>query len=142
MSRMRLRTLVARWLRDTLQKTFGEWKQQRADTRELLTGADRVADKTLLKATAAGFAAWQEIIRAQDYKREVLTRIMLRTQDRAGKIQPLLAADGRIPHALTHFFPSVPRQFSRLCIHGRTSPRKSIGETSIRATHKSASDAS
>ena len=84
-SRMRLRTLVARWLRDMLQKTFDEWKQQRADTRELLTGAERVAEKTLFKATAAGFAAWQDIICAQDHKREVLTRIMLRTQDRAGK---------------------------------------------------------
>jgi hypothetical protein len=128
-SRMRLRTLVARWLRDMLQKTFGEWKQQRADTRELLTGAERVAERTLFKATTAGFAAWQDIIRAQDHKREVLTRIMLRTQDRAGETRPPPTSDHACQWPLSYSF-SSPRfsldiQCSRLYTRGQRSLRTS-----------------
>lgn len=80
---MRLRTVVARWLRDQLFRTFNEWKLQRQYTRELIMGAERVAEKTLTSTVKAAWDSWRGIVTAQEHKREVLTRILLRIQDRS-----------------------------------------------------------
>jgi len=82
-ARMRLRTAVSRWLRDQLLTIVTAWREQALDTSRLSVAYTRIATLRASRLTSQFFAEWTVRLADQERKRLVLTRIVLRTQDRA-----------------------------------------------------------
>ena len=81
-ARMRLRTSVSRWLRDELSVLFSAWLEIVMETRHHVICFDRIESRRARNNTKLLFQVWSEHMDLQDKKRNVLTRIVLRIQDR------------------------------------------------------------
>ena len=81
-ARMRLRTTVSRWLREELSIIFAAWSDLVTETRHLVVAFDRIENKKMRSNTKTIFQDWSDHMDIQDNKRNVLTRIVLRIQDR------------------------------------------------------------
>lgn len=81
-ARIRLRTVVSRWLRVELGAIFSCWNQQVVGTRTLFTASERVSKRRQYLCMQARFKEWIELLDEQEHRKNVLTKIVLRTQDR------------------------------------------------------------
>jgi hypothetical protein len=81
-ARMRLRTTVSRWLREELSIVFAAWSDLVHETRLMVVAYDRIESKKARSNTKTVFGDWSDHMDVQDNKRNVLTRIVLRIQDR------------------------------------------------------------
>jgi len=81
-ARMRLRTTVSRWLREEISIVFAAWSDLVMETRQLVVAFDRIESRRALSNTKTLFQDWSDHMDIQDNKRNVLTRIVLRIQDR------------------------------------------------------------
>jgi len=81
-ARMRLRTTVSRWLREELSIVFGAWSDLVKETRHLVVAFDKIESRRARHRTKTVFGDWSDHMDIQDNKRNVLTRIVLRIQDR------------------------------------------------------------
>ena len=82
-ARMRLRTAVSRWLRDQLLAIVTAWRDQKLETNRLTIAYTRICTLRASRLTQHFFEEWTVRVADQERKRLVLTRIVLRTQDRA-----------------------------------------------------------
>ena len=81
-ARMRLRTTVSRWLREELSLVFAAWSDLVMETRQMVVAFDRIESRRARSNTKTLFQDWSDHMDIQDNKRNVLTRIVLRIQDR------------------------------------------------------------
>lgn len=81
-ARMRLRTTVSRWLREELSMLFAAWSDLVMETRQLVVAFDRIESRRARNNTKTLFQDWSDHMDIQDNKRNVLTRIVMRIQDR------------------------------------------------------------
>ena len=81
-ARLRLRTSVSRWLREELSRIFAAWLDLVKDTRRLVVAYDRITSRRAQQNSSMLFNQWSGHMDQQENKRLVLTRIVLRIQDR------------------------------------------------------------